>query len=82
MQCLGEMPWLSRATAIKPDAKQMILKLAAVKQRSAEASAYHSNLDLVHADGVHAIDSASGNKVEIKKSGPAPMQLAPGQRRS
>jgi len=25
------MPWLSRATAIKPDPKQMILKLAAVK---------------------------------------------------
>ena len=81
MQCLGEMPWLSRATAIKPDPKQMILKLASVKQRSAEASAYHSNIDLVQTGGPRG-RSASGNKVEIKKPGPAPMQLAPGQRRS
>lgn len=62
MQCLGEMPWLSRATAIKPDAKQMILKLAAVKQRSAEASAYHSNIDLVQTGVVRAVAANAGIK--------------------
>jgi hypothetical protein len=34
-QCLGEMPWISRATAIEPDAKQFIQNKIGVKRRAA-----------------------------------------------
>jgi hypothetical protein len=34
VQYLGDMPWISRATAVRPDANLMIRKLAKVKVRT------------------------------------------------
>lgn len=78
MQYLGEMPWVSRATAVRPDPQQMIPKSATVKKGS-EIARTHRHFRKYHLSVRQCFSPSccGGRKAEVKKSGPVPLNLRP-----
>lgn len=72
------MPWVSRATAVRPDPQQMIPKSATVKKGS-EIARTHRHFRKYHLSVRQCFSPSccGGRKAEVKKSGPVPLNLRP-----